>query len=92
MDTWTAADGGPSYEYYRELAETQGHPWPEAHAITRAQHAALTAPPSPPILAGRDDGWRCPRCGAPAIVPDLEATLPYRCGFLELADGRWIHA
>jgi hypothetical protein len=82
---------GPGAEYYRELAEVDGRGWPPVHAMTGEQHAALTRRPTFPWY-GHGPAWRCPRCHAPAILPDLASTLPYRqCGFLELADGRWIH-
>lgn len=83
---------GPGAEYYRELAETRGAPWPRGIHITRLSHTAGIA---------RARGlmprvFPCPLCGGPQICPDLAATIPYRsCGYAAVDPaepfGPWVH-
>jgi hypothetical protein len=84
-----ADDGGPGLEWYRELAETLGAPWPWPHAMTRLTHARMTARAMERAPRTRP----CPICGGPRFLPDLEATLPYtKCGYAEVAPGGgWVH-
>jgi hypothetical protein len=76
---------GPGAEWYRELAETENRPWPRLEVFARWSHAVgiARALPAPP--------WPCRKCGGPQYCPDLRSTLPYRCGYVELVDGRWLH-
>jgi hypothetical protein len=83
---------GPGPEWYAELAETQGTPWPRGAHITRMSHTVGLA-----LARTRlPECWPCPRCGGPKICPDLAATLPFRvCGYAPVTPaepyGRWVH-
>lgn len=73
---------GPGPEYYRELADELGHPWPPA-TITRTAAVAC---------ASGSWAWTCGKCGGPGVCPDLAATLPYRqCGYAEVDGLGWVH-
>jgi hypothetical protein len=77
---------GPGPEWYREAMERDGTPWPPPRSFTRAEHARLTP------RARADGTWPCPRCGGPAVLPDLASTLPYRqCGYAQTPAGTWVH-
>lgn len=87
---WHEEGDGPGPEYYRELAEERGTPWPVGAFITRANHLAGIgrARQCVPVR------WPCPVCGGPEFCADLAATLPFRqCGYAPVADpdGLWIH-
>ena len=79
---------GPGPEFYRELAEDRGAPWPRGAHITRLSRTVGFAL----ARAQMTQTWPCGRCGGPRVCPDLAATLAYRkCGYAEV-DGRgWIH-
>ena len=87
-------DIGPDPEWYWELRETQGRPWPLTVAMTRANHAALADRRAAAELKAALAEWTCPACGGPRECPDLPSTLAYRsptCGYAEVAGGRWAH-
>lgn len=78
----------PGAEYYRELAEERGTPWPRGAFITRLSHTTGFAL----ARAKMARTWPCGRCGGPRVCPDLTATLPYRqCGYAEVPGLGWIH-
>lgn len=74
---------GPGPEFYRELAEVNGHPWPVPVPVTCPAHAAIRC---------ASGSWSCGKCGGPGVCPDLAATLPYRqCGYAEVPRVGWVH-
>jgi hypothetical protein len=81
---------GPGPDWYRELAEERGTPWPRGAYTARLTHMtgfALARQRMPQM-------WPCPKCGGPKVCPDLAATLPYReCGYSPAGDpyGPWVH-
>ena len=76
-------DGGPGREWYDEAADRD---MPAPHAMTRQQHAAVTAAPA------RGRAWQGPVCGGPAVVDTLRESLRFYCGYVEApATGRWYH-
>ncbi len=81
---------GPGPDWYRELAEECGTPWPRGAHLTRLSHTVGFAL----ARAKMARTWPCGRCGGPKICPDLTATLPYRlCGYGPAGDpyGPWVH-
>jgi hypothetical protein len=81
--------GGPGPEWYRELAEFLGAPWPRPPSMTRTARAYMTAR----AIERAPRTWPCPTCGGPRFLPDLKATLPYtKCGYAEVPPGGgWVH-
>jgi hypothetical protein len=81
---------GPGPDWYRELAEERGTPWPRGAHITRLSHTVGLA-----LARTRlPEAWPCRRCGGPKVCADLAETLAYRqCGYAPGADpyGPWYH-
>jgi hypothetical protein len=89
---------GPGAEWYYELAETLGKPWPVPRSMVRATHRELArrqaeAEAERARLEAEAEMWTCEICGGPRVCPDLAATLAYPpCGYAETEDRTWVHA
>lgn len=95
-NSWHPADpaevDGPGPDWYSELAETRGAPWPRGAYIARLTHTVGIARARTRL----PEAWPCPKCGGPKVCPDLASTIPYRkCGYAPVTTGdpygRWVH-